>query len=180
MTQPRSVDAGSPSISSAHTDGVERGAHSQLRFLVVVDGYESTNRVVEFVTGVAAQRSGVVAVVLNVQDLRGNARLRGYESFKRQEIESRLINELGRPIVNNVSTRLQKAGVLSVPAVKVGDPVSIIMDCAAENACDAIVIGEPRPKGIRSWIAAVTRLPIVSSRLHQLMIRTATPLVVVT
>ena len=117
---------------------------------------------VEFVTGVAAQRSGILAVVLNVQDLRGNARLRGYESFKQQEIESRLINELGGPIVNNVSTRLQKAGVLSVPAVQVGDPVSIIMDYAAENACDAIVIGEPRPKGIRSWIAAVTRLPIVS------------------
>lgn len=158
---------------------VDQGAANRLRFLVVVDGRECTNRVVDFVTAVAAERDRTEAVVLNVQDMRGNARLRGYESFKREEIEDRLINELGGPIVNSVSTWLQKAGVLSVPTVKIGDPVSIILDCAAENRCDAIVIGEPRPTGLRGWIAAVARLPLVSTRLHQLMIRSAKPLVVV-
>jgi nucleotide-binding universal stress UspA family protein len=157
----------------------DRGAANRLRFLVVVDGREYTNRLVNFVTAVAGKRNGTEAVVLNVQDVRVNARLRGYESFKREEIEDRLINEIGGPIVNTVSTWLQKAGVLSVPMVKIGDPVSIILDCAAENECDAIVIGEPRPKGLRGWIAAVTRLPLVSPRLHQLVIRSAKPLVVV-
>jgi hypothetical protein len=105
--------------------------------------------------------------------------MRGYESFKREEIEDRLINELGGPIVNTASTWLQKAGVLAVPTVKIGDPVPIILDCAEENGCDAIVIGEPRPKGFRGWIEAVTRLPLVSLRLHQLMIRSVRPIVVV-
>jgi nucleotide-binding universal stress UspA family protein len=179
MAKRRSApDASRPAYAGIR-QSTEQGAANRLRFLVVVDGRECTNRVVDFVTAVAEGRNATEAVVLNVQDLRGNARLRGYESFKRDEIEDRLINDIGGPIVNSVSTWLQKAGVLSVPTVKTGDPVSIILDCAAENACDAIVIGEPRPKGLRGWIAAVTRLPLVSSRLHQLMIRSATPLVVV-
>jgi nucleotide-binding universal stress UspA family protein len=171
-------DASRPAFAAIH-QGADRGATNRLRFLVVVDGRECTNRVVDFVTTVAKERNGTEAVVLNVQDVRGNAGLRGYESFKREEIEDRLINELGGPIVNTASTWLQKAGVLAVPTVKIGDPVPIILDCAEENGCDAIVIGEPRPKGFRGWIAAVTRLPLVSPRLHQLMIRSATPIVVV-
>jgi nucleotide-binding universal stress UspA family protein len=179
MAKRPSTHAASASPFAAARDGAAQGTANRLRFLVVADGRECTNRVVDFVTTVAGGRSGTEAVVLNVQDMRGNARLRGYESFKRAEIEDRLINEFGGPIVNSVSTWLQKAGVLAVPKVKVGDPVSIILDCAEESGCDAIVIGEPRPKGFRGWIAAVTRLPLVSPRLHQLMIRSAKPLVVV-
>jgi nucleotide-binding universal stress UspA family protein len=171
-------DASRPGFAAAR-QSADQAAANRLRFLVVVDGHECTNRVVDFVTTVAGERNGTEAVVLNVQDLRGNARLRGYESFEREEIEDRLINEFGGPIVNSVSTWLQKAGVLAVPTVKVGDPVPTILDCAAENACDAIVIGEPRLKGFRGWIASVTRLPLVSLRLHQLMIRSVKPLVVV-
>jgi len=156
-----------------------QGASNRMRFLVVVDGHECTNRVIDFVTAVAGERNGTEAVVLNVQELRSNARLRGYDSFKREEIEDRLVNEFGGPIVNSVSTWLQKARVLAVPTVRVGDPVPIILDCAEENECDAIVIGEPRPKGFRGWIEAVTRLPLVSLRLHQLMIRSVRPIVVV-
>jgi nucleotide-binding universal stress UspA family protein len=179
MAKRRSThDPSRPAFPTAR-QGADQGAANQLRLLIVVDGREYTNRVVDFVTAVAAERNGTEAVVLNVQDVRGNARLRGYDSFKREEIEDRLINDLGGPIVNSVSTWLQKAGVLAVPMVKIGDPVPIILDCAEENGCDAIVIGEPRPKGFRGWITAVTRLPLVSPRLHQLMIRSAKPLVVV-
>ncbi len=176
--RPSTDDASRPAFVAIR-QSEDQGAANRLRFLVVVDGHECTNRVVDFVATVAKERNGTEAVVLNVQDVRGNARLRGYESFKREEIEDRLIKELGGPIVNTASTWLQKAGVLSVPTVKIGEPISIILDCAAENECDAIVIGEPRPKGLRGWIAAVTRLPLVSPRLHQLMTRSAKPLVVV-
>jgi nucleotide-binding universal stress UspA family protein len=179
MAKRPSIDDASRSASAGIPRSADQGTADRLRFLVVVDGRECTNRVVDFVTAVAGERSGTEAVVLNVQDLRSNARLRGYESFKREEIEDRLINEFGGPIVNSVSTWLQKAGVLAVPTVKVGDPVPTILDCAADNGCDAIVIGEPRPKGLRGWITAVTRLPLVSSRLHQLMTRSVKPLVVV-
>jgi nucleotide-binding universal stress UspA family protein len=179
MADRRSTPDASRPASAAVGQGADQGATNRLRFLVVVDGRECTNRMVDFVTAVGGARTGTEAVVLNVQDMRDNARLRGYESFKREEVEDRLINDFGGPIVNSVSTWLQKAGVLSVPKVKVGDPVSIILDCATEDGCDAIVIGEPRPNGWRGWIAAATRLPLVSTRLHQLMIRSAKPLVVV-
>ena len=179
MAERQATDDASPPALALVRQSAKEGTASRLRFLVVVEGRECTNRMVDFITTVAGQRNGTEAVVLNVQDMRGNARLRGYESFKREEIEDRLINDFGGPIVNTVSAWLQKAGVLAVPKVKIGDPVSIILDCAAENECDAIVIGEPRPKGFRGWIAAVTRLPLVSVRLHQLMMRSAKPLVVV-
>jgi nucleotide-binding universal stress UspA family protein len=164
------------------SDAVYRSGHQdaagRLRFLMVVDGREYTNRMVEFVTRVAGENNRTEAIVLNVQDLRENARLRGYGSFKREEIEDRLINDLGGPIVNAVSEWLMKAGVVAVTTVKVGDPAPIILSCASEHACDAIVIGEP-PESFRGWIAAVLGLPLVSPRLHQLMARSAKPLVVV-
>jgi nucleotide-binding universal stress UspA family protein len=169
-------DDGSPAVDSVH-QRESRDASGRLRFLMVVDGREYTNRMVEFVTTVAGEKR-TEAIVLNVQDLRSNARLRGYESFKRKDLEDRLINDLGGPIVDAVSTWLQKAGVMSVPTVKVGDPIPIILDCAAEHACDAIVIGEAH-EGLRGWVAATLGLPLVSPRLHQLLIRSAKPLVVV-
>jgi nucleotide-binding universal stress UspA family protein len=179
MAKRRSAPDASRPAFAATRQSADQTAANRLRFLIVVDGRECTNRVVDFVTAVAAERNATEAVVLYVQDLRSNARLRGYESFKRQEVEDRLINEFGGPIVNSVSTWLQKAGVLAVPMVRIGDPVSIILDCAAENDCDAIVIGEAQPKGVRGWIVALTRLPLVSTRLHQLMVRSAKPLVLV-
>jgi nucleotide-binding universal stress UspA family protein len=168
--------------ASAASRGHGKSAHQapgRLCFLVVVDGRECTNRVIDFVAAVSQGRTGTEAVVLNVQDLRPNARLRGYDSFKLSEIEDHLINEVGGPIVNSASSWLQKAGVMSVPKVKIGDPVSIILDAAAENTCDVIVVGEPRPHGIRRWVSAATRLPLVSARLAGLMSRSVIPLVVV-
>lgn len=178
MANGQSTDAASTDASSAIRRDADRGATERLRFLAVVDGRECTNRVVDFVTTMAQKHSATEAVVLNVQEMHANARLRGYDNFKRKEIEDRLVNELGGPIVSSASAWLQRAGVLAVPKVRIGDPVAVILDCAAENACDAIIIGEPQPQGMRRWLAAM-RLPLVSVRLAELMARSTAPIVVV-
>jgi nucleotide-binding universal stress UspA family protein len=150
-----------------------------LRLLLVVDGSEYTNRIVDFIVAIAQGRDATEAVILNVQDIRFDARLRGYQNFKKDEIEDRLINELGLPIVNSVSNWLQKAGIVSVSKIKIGDPVPTVLRCATEDDCDVIVIGESHPQGFRRWIAAATGLSLPSSLASQLIASAPMPVVVV-
>lgn len=129
-----------------------------LRLLAVVDGTESTNRIVDFITAFGEGRAATEAVVLNVQSKRLDARLRGYQNFKKDEIDDRLINELALPILNSVSSRLEKAGILCVSKAEIGDPVTTILRCAAENACNVILVGAQPPKGIEGWMPNAMRV----------------------
>ena len=122
------------------------------RLLAVVDGTESTNRIVDFITAYGDGRSTTEAVVLNVQSKRLDARLRGYQDFKQDEIDDRLINELALPLVNSVSSRLEKAGIVCSPKAAIGDPVATVLRCAAENACNVILVGARPSKGIEGWM----------------------------
>jgi nucleotide-binding universal stress UspA family protein len=136
--------------------GVRSG--KRLRLLAVVDGTECTNRIVDFIIAFSEGRAGTEVVILNVQSKRTDARLRGYQSFKQDEIDDRLINELAMPIVNSVSARLQKVGIICLSKAEIGDPVLTILRCAAENACDLILVGEHSPKGMLGWIPSSIRL----------------------
>ena len=52
----------------------------------------------------------IEVIVLNVQPLSESFRLRGYGSFKQDEVRDRLINDLGKPIVDGVERRSAKGG----------------------------------------------------------------------
>lgn len=132
-------------------------AARSLRFLAVVDGTESTNRIVDFILAFGEGRAAVETVVLNVQSKRLDSRLRGYQDFKREEIDDRLIHEVALPIVNSVSRRLEKAGILTVSKTEIGDPIATILRCAAENACNVILVGTRPSRGIEGWIPAAIR-----------------------
>ena len=172
------TNTGLETLTSARHEASRRAARS-LRFLAVVDGSECTNRIVDFILAVAPRKDATEVVILNVQDRHFDARLRGYQSFKKEEIEDRLVNELGLPIVNSVNSRLQKAGVVSFAKVRIGDPVPTILRCVAEDNCDVIVIGKSRPRGLRRWIRAVTGLRLASSLAFRLISAAPTPVVVV-
>jgi nucleotide-binding universal stress UspA family protein len=133
-------------------------AAKRLRFLAVVDGTEATNRIVDFLIAFGDGGAATEAVILNVQSKRLDARLRGYQDFMKDEIDDRLINELALPILNSVSSRLQKAGILCASKAEIGDPVPTILRCAAENACNAIVVGARPPRGIEGWMPAAVRV----------------------
>ncbi|WP_141688318.1 universal stress protein [Bradyrhizobium paxllaeri] len=146
-----------PTFSNSSPVARIRGAKC-LRLLAVVDSTESTNRIVDFITAFSEGRAATEAVVLNVQSKRLDARLRGYQNFKKDEIDERLINEFAFPILNSVTGRLEKAGILCSSKAEIGDPVTTILRCAAENACNVILVGAQPSKGFDSWLPNTMRV----------------------
>ena len=139
---------------------------SPLRLLAVVDGTERTNRIVNYVLAAAQAAGTPQIVVLNVQEKREDGRLRGYQSFKKDEIDN-LMNERGRSVVTSVS-QVQAGGLAASCKVKIGRPVSTILRCAVEERCHVIV---RRKRGARDFSLApaggsVICLRLVGARAH--------------
>lgn len=126
------------------------------RVLAAVDGSERTGRVLEYLIGLA--RSGVLieVVILNVQPQPEDWRLRGYGTFKQEEVHDRLVNDLGKPIVTSVGRRLAQGGITHKDRIELGDPAETILRCANEECCDLIVVSEPRPGAFRRWFTRTT------------------------
>jgi nucleotide-binding universal stress UspA family protein len=141
----------------------------------VVDGTERTNRVIDYIVTLAQGRDAIEVIVLNVQSKREEARLRGYQSFKKDEVDDRLINELAAPIVSSAGRWLDKARIQHRSKVLIGEPVQMILRCAAEEDCDSIIIGKDSAAGMRGWISAM----FGSSPVLRLLAATNTPVVVV-
>jgi nucleotide-binding universal stress UspA family protein len=108
---------------------------------------------VDYLATLAKGGGPVEVTVLNVQPLSENFRLRGYGSFKQDEVRDRLVTDLGKPIVDGVARRLRKAGIGATARVEIGEPVETILHSAAAEQCDLIVVGHPRPGPLRQWIA---------------------------
>ena len=101
--------------------------------------------------------------------------MRGYQSFKQDEVRDRLINDLGAPIVGSASRWLDKAHIRHRTRVLIGEPVQTILRCAAEERCDSVVIGERPPEGMTCRMTAM----FGASPILRLLAATATPVVVV-
>ena len=150
-----------------------------MRFLAVVDGTERTNRVVEHVVALAQGSSAAEVVILNVQQKDGNARLRGYQTFKQHEVDERLVDDIGAPIVGSVSRKLDKIGIRNHTRVKIGDPAPTILRCASDERCDVIVVGFRGSAGIQRWLAETMGLSISSSVAMRLVALARIPVVAV-
>ena len=153
-------------------------AGTPYRILALVDGTERTNRVVDFITSMAARGTTIEVVVLNVQNKRDDHRLRGYQTFKSDEIDDRLIRrEIGTPIVTSVSSRLEKLGIATQTRVAIGEPADVVLKCAADEHCDAVVIGEENPHAFERFMART--LGIVSGTVVSLAALSERPVILV-
>lgn len=152
-----------------------RQVPAPLRLLAVVDGTERTNRVLDYIVTLAQGRDAIEVVVLNVQTKRDDGRLRGYQSFKQDEVDDRLINDLAAPVVGGASRWLDKVRIQHRSKVLIGEPVQMILRCAAEEGCDSIVVGGRLPAGISGWISAM----LGWSQVLRLLAAASTPVVVV-
>jgi nucleotide-binding universal stress UspA family protein len=128
-------------------------AKTTVRVLAAVDGSERSNGVVDYLATLAKSGGPIEVIVLNVQPLSESFRLRGYGSFKQDEVRDRLVTDLGKPIVDGVERRLKKAGVGATARVEIGEPIETILRAAAAQQCDLIVVGHPCPGTLRQWIA---------------------------
>ena len=172
------MESGFRAATSAHATvhaSRSKQVPAPLRLLAVVDGTEHTNRVLDYIVALAQGRDAIEVIVLNVQSKREDARLRGYQSFKQEEVDKRLINELGAPIVGSTGRWLDKARIQNRSKVLIGEAVRTILQCAAEEDCDFIVIGGRPPQGIKGRILATFGwCPIL-----RLLVAANTPVVVV-
>jgi nucleotide-binding universal stress UspA family protein len=143
--------------SEPHRNGRTRQRATKVkntvRVLAAVDGSERGNGVVDYLATLAKSGGPIEVIVLNVQPLSESVRLRGYGSFKQDEVRDRLVNDLGKPVVDGVGRRLRKAGITVTTQVAIGDPVETILRFAAAERCDLIVVGHPYPGPLRQWIA---------------------------
>ena len=140
------------------------------KILAVVDGSERTGRVLEYLIWLGQCATPIEVVVLNVQPEPQDGRLRGYVSFKQDEVFDRLVNDLGKPIVSSVGRTLDQIGVDHKERVELGEPVATILRCAKEERCELIVLGSPRPGAFRLWLARIVGLSFdsVASNVVQL------------
>jgi nucleotide-binding universal stress UspA family protein len=123
-----------------------------LKVLAAVDGSQSSSFVLKRLIELSESRAAIDVVLLNVQPRPQEWRLRGYQSFKRKEIEDRLINDLGRKVVASAARQLDAVGIPHRLKIELGDPVEVIVRCARDEGCDLIVLAEPSPSTVRCWL----------------------------
>ena len=150
-----------------------------LRVLAVIDGTEQTNRILNYLAGLSGSGRPLEVVVLNVQERRTDARLRGYETFKQSEIDERLRNEVSGPIVSSAARWLDKANIEAETAIEIGEPLDTIIATATARRCTLIVVGAPRLGRISQWLAKALGLVISRSATAQLLAASPIPVAVV-
>jgi nucleotide-binding universal stress UspA family protein len=132
-----------------------------LKILAAVDGSERTGRVLEFLLSMAALPISVV--VLNVQPAPEDWRLRGYISFKADEIWDRLVHDLGEPIVKGVGRRLVDARIAHSEIVKIGTFTESVLSCQREERCDLIAVSAPNPSRLQRLVLRTLGISFRSS-----------------
>ncbi len=130
-----------------------------LSVLAVIDGSERSGRVVEQIKVLASgSRSPIRVVLLNVQPAPVDGRLRGYGSFKREDIESHLVDELGRRAVTAAGRVLSHAGIQHEHRVEIGETVETVLRVANEENCTLILVGNPPVGSLQRRIQRATGL----------------------
>jgi nucleotide-binding universal stress UspA family protein len=156
--QPQDVDEQHRSSRRSEPEQQLQTEPGMLKVLAVIDGSERTGRVLDYLKGPALRRTGLEVVLLNMQPEPEDGRLRGYGSFKKQVIQDRLINELGRRVVSSASRRLDQAGIAHKERIELGDTAETVLLVAREERCDLILLGEAPPGVVRRWWSRITDL----------------------
>jgi nucleotide-binding universal stress UspA family protein len=115
-----------------------------------------------YLLALAATRGPIEVVLLNVQPKPDDWRLHGYGWFLREEVEDRLINDLGRRAVASAARHLDAAGIVHRDRVELGDPAEVIARFAREESCDLVAVAEPPPGVLRRWLLKVAGLTVGS------------------
>ena len=129
-----------------------------LRVLAAIDGSEHTGRVTKCLIDLYARREMIEVVLLSIQPEPQNGRLRGYGSFRREEVRDRLINDLGKRIVVSAARHLDAAGLGHKERIELGETTETIVRCAREEGCGLIVLAERPPGPLGRWLIHTTGL----------------------
>lgn len=153
------------SLQAQEHSTVQRTAGAKLgstKILVVIDGSERTGRVIEYVLGLAQNVRDVEVVLLGVVPEPPDGRLRGYGSFKRDEIHARLKDVLGERAVMTAARRFDQAGVSHGDRIEVGNPAETVVRVATEERCDLIVLGAAPLAAFQRWLLQAMRVSVAT------------------
>lgn len=161
------------SLHSQERPPVPQTASAKQRFLkalVVIDGSERTGRVIEYALNLAQDARAVEVVLLGVVPEPADGRLRGYGSFKRDQVHARLKEVVGQRAVVAATRRFEQAGISHKDRIEIGDPADTILRVAGEEGCDLILLGDTPAGALRRWLPRITGLSIatVASQVAQL------------
>ena len=132
------------------------------KLLVVVDGSERAGRVIEYALGLVPNGKQREIVLLGVVRQPDDARLRGYGSFKRDQINAHLKDALGRRSMSAAARRFDQAGVVHKDRIEVGDPVETILRVASEEVCDLILVADAPAGAVQRWLPKAIGLSLAT------------------
>jgi nucleotide-binding universal stress UspA family protein len=132
------------------------------KLLVVVDGSERAGRVIEYALGLTPNGKQREIVLLGIVRQPDDARLRGYGSFKRDQINAHLKGALGRRSMSAAARRFDQAGVAHKDRIEVGDPVKTILRVANEEGCDLILVADAPAGAVQRWLPKAVGLSLAT------------------
>jgi nucleotide-binding universal stress UspA family protein len=148
------------------------------KLLVVVDGSERAGRVIEYALGLISNGKQRETVLLGVVRQPDDVRLRGYGSFKRDQINAHLKDALGRRSMSAAARRFDQAGITHKDRIEVGDPVETILRVANEEGCDMILVADTPAGAVQRWLPKTIGLSLATVA-GQVAQRAVVPVVVV-
>jgi nucleotide-binding universal stress UspA family protein len=148
------------------------------KVLAVIDGSEQTGRVIEYALNLADSGKPLDLVLLAVVRNPPDGRLRGYGSFKREEIHARLKEQMQTRAVGAAARRFDQAKLSHKDRIEIGDPVETILRVAREEGAELILIGDEPAGTVRRWLPKATGLALATTA-SQIVQQAAMPVVVV-
>ena len=133
-----------------------------LKVLAVIDGSERTGRIIEYALTLAQGGRPLELVLLGVVREPPDGRLRGYGSFKRDEVHARLKDVLGQRAVSAAARRFDQEGIAHKDRIEIGDPLDTILRVASEEGSDMVLIGDAPAGMIQRWLPKVIGLSVAT------------------
>jgi nucleotide-binding universal stress UspA family protein len=134
-----------------------------LRVLAVIDGSEHTGRVIEYALNLGESGRPLEVILLAVVRTPADGRLRGYGSFKRNEVHGRLKEVMQERAVGSAARRFDQAQIAHKDRIEIGEPVDTILRVAREEGADIILLGDGPAGAVRRWLPKAIGLALATT-----------------
>jgi nucleotide-binding universal stress UspA family protein len=151
------------STQHATAQGISDPQRCPLKVLTMIDGSERTGRVIEYALALNGMDKLLDIILLAIVRTPPDGRLRGYGSFKRDEVHANLNEHVADRIVGAASRRFERAGINHRSRIEIGEPVETILQVACDEDADVILIGEAPAGVVQRWLPKAIGLSLATT-----------------
>jgi nucleotide-binding universal stress UspA family protein len=151
------------STQLAIAPGISDPQRRPRKVLTVIDGSERAGRVIDYaltLNGVGKPLDMILLVIVRTPP---DGRLRGYGSFKRDEVHANLKEHAADRIVSAASRRFEQAGIGHRSRIEIGEPAETILEVARDEGADMILIGEAPAGVVQRWLPKAIGLSLATT-----------------